>query len=545
MASIRGLQSLTEKLFALVLGVACLPGMQAAFADETKTPERKPISVTSLPQIPARVHETLQSRDFAEAVTRIDALLKADGVEHKDYLLYLKGRALSENNQLDEATAAFNQLEESHPKSQWLPRSRFGRADVLVKQRNYRAAGLIYQAEANRLLSANRRDELAGIYLEFADKYFDGIPAKDPSEQPKSDYQQALTYYIEALTLKPGLKTRQKIELRIAHSYRHLGQLNEAIAAYQQFVATHAGEKTAKADLAADESIVDARYQLGQVQLAASQFEESRRTWQDFLASEVGQRAGGKWLAEASYRLAHTHGVPAPSSVAEMELGIAAHERFLKLYPKSELAPQAAFEIAQSFIHLGRDQQAVERLKTLIETIDPKAKQVPLARNMLGQAYAAQKKFTEAIAAWKDFLDKHPADSNWANVQRGVINTEFAMGDAQRAEKNFDQARELWSTFLNKYPLDARAPFILFAFGDMNFATAAEQLAKQREAAKPGEQVQPAAQTKKLFEDAISDWRRVVSKYPNSNEASQAAFVIGVTLEDQLGQLADALEAYK
>jgi len=104
-----------------------------------------------------------------------------------------------------------------------------------VRQRNYRAAGLIYQAEATRFLSTDRRDELAGIYLEFADRYFEG-DKNNPSPKGKPDYTQALTYYQESLKLKPGVATRRRVELRIAHSQRELGQTEEAITTYQSFL---------------------------------------------------------------------------------------------------------------------------------------------------------------------------------------------------------------------------------------------------------------------------------------------------------------------
>src|SRR5207302_11231446 len=48
-----------------------------------------------------------------------------------------------------------------------------------------------------------------------------------------------------------------------------------------------------------------------------------------------------------------------------------------------------------------------------------------------------------------------------------------------------------------------------------------------------------------LFAAAIDDWQRLVSKYPGTNEASQAALNIGITLEVRLNKLAEALEAYK
>lgn len=534
---------MTRTPLVLALLAALLISRSIQAADEAR-----PV-ISALPEVPAAIHSAIQSREFEGAVKLIDAQLQKPKVEVADYLLYLKGRSLTEAGKLDEAAAALNDLEKRFPKSRWISRSRFGRADVLVRQRNYRAAGLIYQAEAQRLLSTDRRDELAGIYLEFADRYFEGNK-DDPSEKGKPNFAHALTWYQESLKLTPSVATRRRVELRIAHSQRELGKLAEAIATYQSFLKRYAGEKTPAIDKAPAAMIVQATYQLGRAQLAAGQLENARRTWQDFLASEVGKSDGGDLLAEASYRLAHTYSVPAPGSITNLELGVAAHENFLKAYPKSKLAPQASLEIAQSYAHHGRYEQAVLRLQTVIKNVDAEAKQIPLARNLLGRALASQKKFTEAIAAWREFLARHPSDPNWSNVQRVVINTEFTMAEVQRVEKNYDAARNLWVTFLNKYPLDSRAPQILFLFGHMKFSEGLTQWQKELDAAKADgavltKPIPPKAKTQKLFEEAIADWQQLVKKYPSTRQASQAAFSIGTIREDQLGQLAEALEAYK
>jgi hypothetical protein len=86
-------------------------------------------------------------------------------------------------------------------------------------------------------------------------------------------------------------------------------------------------------------------------------------------------------VAEATYQIAHTHGIPAPPTVGELELGVAALEKFVKTFPKHELAPQAEFEIAQSYAQHGRFEQTVATLRTQIDAY--RALSTSLAISML------------------------------------------------------------------------------------------------------------------------------------------------------------------
>ncbi len=542
--------------YVLVLAV-CGSGFVATGAEAEKPAAVRP-AVTSLPKIPSELHNALQGRDFPAAIKLIDALVAEKSTAHRDYLLYLKGLTQINQGQLDAAFDTFTILEKEFSKSDWLARARFGRGAVLSRQRNYQAAAAIYKSEAERLLSNGRKDELTAIYLEFADRYFEGEPEKGPSTRKQPDYNQALSFYQQALQLKPSLAVRQKIELRIARCHQELNQLPQAIEAYKNFLAGYASRKTRDADRVPPALEVEAQFQMGRAQLAAGQPAEARKTWQDFLTSSAAKEAGGKLVAEATYNIAHTFGIPAPPTVGDLELGVAALEKFVKAFPKHELAPQAEFEVAQSYAQHGRFEQTVATLKTLIENPDyAKAKQVPAAWNLLGQSYAAQKKFTEAIAAWREFLDKYPSDSNWSNVQRVIIDTEYAIAEEERVRENYAAARKLWETFLNKYPLDGRAPVILLLFGQMEFdegsrlSTSGTSLSPAKggaggETAAAEDKIKPDPEAaQKLFLAAIDDWQWLVSKYPGTNEASQGALNIGITLEERLGRLVDALEAYK
>ena len=62
------------------------------------------------------------------------------------------------------------------------------------------------------------------------------------------------------------------------------------------------------------------------------------------------------------------------------------------------LAPQAELEIAQGFTHHGRHQSAVDRLKMMIDNPEyENCEQLPIARQMMGQAYFFQQRFDDAI----------------------------------------------------------------------------------------------------------------------------------------------------
>lgn len=526
--------------------------------DDGESGQRDPVvakRVTSLPPLDRAVHDALQSRDFQSAVEHIDQRLAAANTTQTpvDYLLYLKGRALTELDMLDAAVAVYERIEGEFADGGWASRARFGRADVAVRRRDYATAGRIYQQEAERLLARDRKDELADIYLEFADRYFEGIPSDDPARARKPDFASALAYYREALELGPTVPLRQKIEFRVARCFEETGQMNEAIDAFRQFLNAYGGSQPSSEHAAQPHVEAQARYRLGDVLLASGQRMQARRVWQDLnenhaLLAESNEAA--EWMARARYRLSHTYGMPNPPSVAELELGVAAAESFISANPNSPYAATAELEIAQGQMQHGRYEKAVARLSGLIANpVYEDSDQIPLARRLRGQAYAAQQKFDEAVASWKEFLEKHPTDPHWSDVQKQIIDAEFGKGMAALLKKQYAEARRQWQTFLNKYPLDPRVPSIMYQFGAMQHA---EALARHLERIKTALDAGQAAQSVKLndacrelYEAAIVDWRKLVAKYPNSDEASRAALQIATTLEDRLGRLKEALEAYK
>ena len=449
------------------------------------------------------VRQLLQDRKYPAAIVAIDKTLAQPGTP-RDQLLYLKGCALSLQKQFDAAVGVLNEVSRQFPQSPWARRARFAAAGALARKGDFKAAESIYRAEADTLVSADRRQEFASIYLEYADAFF-----KPPKEEQKPDYAQALEFYSKALEIGPKPEQRIAVELRVARCQQELGKTAEAAVLFETFAKAHRGVMQA----------LEARFRLGQCLLDRKEPKLARRVWQDLLADDP--QSTSDWVAQASYQLSRTWTLPKPETDEQLNLGVAALEAFLKRFPLHKLAGQAHLDIARSLIHRGQHEEAVTRLTKFLA--DPRyhdREEIPQAGNLLGQTYQTQKKFVEALAAWQEYLAKHPSDAAWGDVQRSVVDTEYLLGLEEFKAKKYDAARQGLTEFLTKYPLDRRNPGILFLLGQIHHA--------QRQ-----------------WEAAITQWRRLVSKHPQTNESSYAQYQIALTLEQDLGKPEEALEEYR
>lgn len=472
----------------------------AAAADPVAPPDVTKLELT----VPDPVRLALQDAKYAEAVKAIDEAIAGKETKDKDYLAYLKGRALHLQQKYDDAIATFDAVEKQFPESKWIRRAKFGRAVSLMRKGDFRAAEEIYKSAADYLLSVDRRHEIAGIYLEFAEKFF---KPKEEGKQP--DYRQALTFFNQALEVGPKPERRTEVELAVAQCHQHLGELPQAAQLYEQFA-----KKYPKHEL-----VVEALFRRGECLMGQGNPAAARRVWQDLLSAHAESKS--ERIPEAAYNVALTYGIPNPASDEALNLGVGALVAFATKYPEHKLASKALLAIGESYMARQRSTEAVAAFqKFLADERYKEREEIPVARRMLGYAYVLQKKFTEALAAWQDYLAKHPAHQDWNMVQRAIIDTEYLMGQEKRQAKEYDAARQLWTAFLAKYPLEDRNRHIMLEFGQMQFDQG-------------------------KFPEAIAEWRRLVSKYPQTEESSQAQFQIAATLEDKLSQFTEALKEYR
>ena len=207
------------------------------------------------------------------------------------------------------------------PKSPWARRARFAKAVALARKGDFRSAELIYRAEAQYLLSTDRKQHMAGIYLEFADACF-----KPLKEEQKPDYAKALEFYRKAMeTIATGQsgerdgelasdEQKMRIELLIGQCLQNLGKPGEAAPVFEKFIKDYPGSAAETSGVTVQfpdwahkawnrqrPLNIEARYRLGQCRLAEGNAREARRVWQDLLAKFVDVQS--PWISDAQFDL--------------------------------------------------------------------------------------------------------------------------------------------------------------------------------------------------------------------------------------------------
>ncbi len=332
---------------------------------------------------------------------------------------------------------------------------RLAKATALARKGDFRAAEMVVRTEAKYLLSADRKQQIADIYLEFADALF-----KPPKSDQKPDYAKAFEFYKKALESGPKPKKQIEVELRMAECQQNSHNYPAAIELYENFLKKHspfwwkyALEQFPKAKTALDYDldlpftnrpasseplVIEASFRLGECRLATGDPKAARRVWQDLL-TEYTNRPDPDRIADAQFQLARTWNIPKPQSDEELNLGVSALRAFIERFSKHKLASQAHLEIAESYVERGRYADAAAALRQFLGNPQYQSrKQIPVARNLLGHCLQLQKKFPEAIAAWREYLAKYPADPQWSNVQREIIDTEYLMAAEKLEAKQYD-----------------------------------------------------------------------------------------------------------
>lgn len=493
----------------------------------------------------------------------------------EQYSLWLKALALYKIPDLDKALEICLSSMKRGDKNPWIYKIRFLAADIYLKKKDFEKAEKIYQEEATRLLSGNRKEEIAGIYIQFAEK-LSYKPRAEELDLPKPNYSKAYSFYKKVLDLEIGLSLKEEVQFKMALMRELSKSYSYAINEYKSYLrefdpdwfemgSGYTGDSK-KVDYKGTH-IPEARYRLADSMIKYGSLQNARTEIENlfaYLDNAKGKNqkipSGDKFYRLAMRRLPATYKFPSPPSDGDMENGIAVIDNFLSKYPEDSSAVTLAWQRVSALKYRGRGDEAI---KSAWDFVDQKNFSVPgdeteeeialreeigirespaeqfdslqkKAVYLIGEIYYSQKNYEKTIETFSTYTTRFPNGPDWTKAQKGILDSEYQKGVDLITSQNYDQAKKVWEDFLNQHPLDSRSRQILFTFGQMDY----EQARKLKEEGNTTE-----ADT--YYRRAIAGFQRLVSKYPNTNESSFAQFRIGEILERDQKDLKGALEAYK
>lgn len=462
------------------------------------------VPLQAQPSLLQQGREALTDRRYDEAA-RLLAQAASPGQERADEAQLLLGHALLGAKKYDDALAAYEKLLRDFPNSPWRKKAVFKKGDVFIAQKQWDKAATIYEPELDYIVSDDRKEQVAEIYLKYANQYFEP-PQKTKDDTPQPNYAKAKVLFQKSLEIGLTPKKTEEVTLRIALSDFRAGRYAEAITTLRDLLTKYPQGA----------QVEEAKYHLGLSYLRSGNDREARKIFRDFLRDYPS----AKRRIDVAWALAETYHVPNPRDSKELQLGIQALRDLIRDFAESQKALTASYYIGLSLFNQARYEDAVKEFNAFIAAYARSNDDaLAQAKNYLGQALLRQKKYDAAISAWETFLREHPDHALWQTVQRQVIDAYYAIGDEAYTKKQYDTARKAWQAFQDKYPLDLRNADIMFRLGMMFYDA-------------------------KQYDAAIEQWKKVIGKYPSTEAASRAQFMTAMTYET-MGRFDDALIAHR
>jgi len=282
----------------------------------------------------ARLQAEMRALHFTQAAAVADQAIAAKDPA-ADQILFLKATALFHAKQYPAAIAATEQLAATYPKSDWLRKAVFLRAQALIEQKQYAAAAAIYEAEATRILSPERKQALVAEILRFAEK-LEAKPDPNVPDAPKPDFAKAYSLYTKALVMELPREFRDDILFRKARAIQQAGNPGQAIQDFQAYLTEYdptwtgaAGSGTARLPMQnpppAGKHIALARFRLAESCHQSANPEAARLELEDLpkiiaappeppspLTAELATDQGKNLAAEIRWLQVQTYFAPRP-----------------------------------------------------------------------------------------------------------------------------------------------------------------------------------------------------------------------------------------
>ncbi len=489
------------------------------------------------------IQSALQSKRFKDAVHLIDTALTT-AENQRDYLLYLKGLALFYNGDYRGAIETCVQFIQDHPDSTWLRKATFLQAQCHLKLKEFKQAEAIYSKEVSRLLSSRRKSEIAQIYIQLAET-FAHKPDDADLDARQPNYQKAYELYQKVLALEVDRNLRKTATFQLGRMMQLQEKYAQAVVDYEAYLTQFdpnfqrpaALPMPSKKSKTPDGRRYQAHYHLAECQIALNQHLQARLTLENILKpAEFETKELQPLIKNARFLLTRTYHFPNPKSNKELELGVQSARRFQEQFPRDPRSMTLAHEIGEAYRMRHRSEEALAAYQDVIDgkgfKVTQKKRQFSNPNNQdyhhlrmssafqIGSILFKQRKYNNAIEAWNRYIREFPNGPEWTDAQQGIVKAEFQIAVSLLAGEKYEEAVRAFDTFQAKHPLDERVRQIMFIYGQIHAHKSEHQL-------------------------AITEWEKLVSKFPNTEESSLALFRIGQTYELPLGDLENALESYR
>src|SRR5262249_16544337 len=362
--------------------------------------------------------------------------------DEKAYFSFVGGIAQRLGGHRDAARELLKKAELLDSKGRWVIKIRYELAGIELSSGNWAPAEELARTEAERLLAGDRKDQLAGIYHDYARRL---LAPGDPLIPPDPNGAYDLLVQARELAESPPLRAR----LLHAMGRASMAAANPARAV--ENLQLYLQEYPAGADH------LSVKFEFGEAQQKTNQPVLARRTWSD-LAREIERipaaqlsRETAVIRANALYSIASTYGIPEPPDDTSLNRGVAALKRFLSAYPDHPKAVRASHQFAASYMARGKSNEALEAFtqflrqdQAQLESPEARRDWVELAMDAsfkMGAILQGQQKFAEAIAAWKGYLARFPNGPQSADSQRAILDTQLLIAADHVARLHFPEAR--------------------------------------------------------------------------------------------------------
>ena len=117
----------------------------------------------------------------------------------------------------------------------WLRKATFLQAKCHFNLKAFEQAEAIYSTEVDRLLSSERKSEIAQVYIELAEA-LSRKPEKGDLDAPPPNYQNAYNFYQKVLTLEIDRDLREVVTFRLGRMMQLQNKYQQAANDYQTYL---------------------------------------------------------------------------------------------------------------------------------------------------------------------------------------------------------------------------------------------------------------------------------------------------------------------